>query len=395
MVNNNEGIVPIIVAHPDRSRVTATVNDRPQRSVAEQIADLTIAAPLPALELSDLVTEPPRWGYELCVVGTFLTKWGMNLQAIRRVLPSVWEPGRGVEVDELEGGLYLFRFEHQLDVRKVMDKGPWHFNGVLLVTHELRQGELPDQVPLTQIPFWVQVHNLHFGYFNESVGTTLGNFVGRFLNYDERNDIEYPDAYMRIHVMLDVRALLQKERLVKLYGCVEVTCTFRYERLWTFYFICGILGHKEHQCELRYRFPKEQLPFLWDDSIKAISRQEARARAANPWLQTRDRTTQGHFMGTGVQGRGRGMYCQPVIQANVRELAVCMGANTWDKDKHIKRPQLPCYTAIPLNLDEKKRRRMEGDEIELMDTEDTTRQPHAKKSPIKKHQSLMLSPPHP
>ncbi|CAN0926901.1 hypothetical protein LINGRAHAP2_LOCUS35577 [Linum grandiflorum] len=36
----------------------------------------------------------------------------------------VAEPGRGVEVDELEDGLYLFRFEHQLDVRKVMDKGP-------------------------------------------------------------------------------------------------------------------------------------------------------------------------------------------------------------------------------------------------------------------------------
>ncbi|CAN0857578.1 hypothetical protein LINGRAHAP2_LOCUS6812 [Linum grandiflorum] len=100
--------------------------------------------------------------------------------------------------------MYLFCFEHQLDVRKVMDKGPSYFNGVLLVTHELRQGELPDQVPLTQIPFWVQVHNLHFDYFNESVGMALGNFVGRFLNYDEKNDIEHPDAYMRIRVMLDV-----------------------------------------------------------------------------------------------------------------------------------------------------------------------------------------------
>ncbi|CAN0916101.1 hypothetical protein LINGRAHAP2_LOCUS29529 [Linum grandiflorum] len=188
--------MPIVAANPDRSRTTKTVNARPQRSVAEQIVDLTIVAPLPALKLSDLVTEPPRWGYELCVVGTYLTKRGMNLQAIRCVLPSVWEPGRGVEVDELEGGLYLFCFEYQLDVHKVMDKGPCHFNGILLVTHEPRQGEQPDQVPLTQISFWVQVHNLHFGYLNESIGTTLGNFVGRFLNYDEKNAIEYPDAYM-------------------------------------------------------------------------------------------------------------------------------------------------------------------------------------------------------
>ncbi|CAN0856638.1 hypothetical protein LINGRAHAP2_LOCUS6544 [Linum grandiflorum] len=60
----------------------------------------------------------------------------MNIHTICRSLPSVWEPERGVEVDEMEGGLYLFRFEHQLDVRKVVDKGPWHFNGVLLVVHE-------------------------------------------------------------------------------------------------------------------------------------------------------------------------------------------------------------------------------------------------------------------
>ncbi|CAN0825770.1 hypothetical protein LINGRAPRIM_LOCUS2079 [Linum grandiflorum] len=37
----------------------------------------------------------------------------------------------------------MFRFEHQLDVRKVMDKGPWHLNGVLLITHELQPGEFP------------------------------------------------------------------------------------------------------------------------------------------------------------------------------------------------------------------------------------------------------------
>ncbi|CAN0847554.1 hypothetical protein LINGRAHAP2_LOCUS5038 [Linum grandiflorum] len=186
----------------------------------------------------------------------------MKLQAIRKSLPNAWEPGRDVEMDELEGGLYLFRFEHQLDVRKVMDKGPWHFNGAMLVAHELYQGELPDQVPLTQIPFWVQVHKLSFRYFNEQVGQALGNFVGSYLDYDEKNDIECPDAYMRIRVLLDVRTPLHKERLDKLHRGNEVTCLFWYERLQTFYFICGIIRHKEQQCELRYSFPEDQLSFL-------------------------------------------------------------------------------------------------------------------------------------
>ncbi|CAN0914129.1 hypothetical protein LINGRAHAP2_LOCUS28373, partial [Linum grandiflorum] len=68
-----------------------------------QIAALTITTLLLALALIDLVTTPPRWGYELYVVGTFLTKRTMNIYAICRSLPSVWEPEQGVEVDELEG----------------------------------------------------------------------------------------------------------------------------------------------------------------------------------------------------------------------------------------------------------------------------------------------------
>ncbi|CAN0922015.1 hypothetical protein LINGRAHAP2_LOCUS32890, partial [Linum grandiflorum] len=88
----------------------------------------------------------------------------------------------GVEVDELDDKLYMFRFEHQLDVCMVMDKRPWHLNGVPLITHELQPGEFPDQA--------------------------LGNFVGHYLKYDAKNAIAYPDAYMRIRVLLDVRAPL-------------------------------------------------------------------------------------------------------------------------------------------------------------------------------------------
>ncbi|CAN0899473.1 hypothetical protein LINGRAHAP2_LOCUS20298 [Linum grandiflorum] len=57
------------------------------------------------LTLTELIPDPPSWRYELCVVGAFLTKRTMNVHAIRCSLPSVWEPGRDVEVDEMEGGL--------------------------------------------------------------------------------------------------------------------------------------------------------------------------------------------------------------------------------------------------------------------------------------------------
>ncbi|CAN0874901.1 hypothetical protein LINGRAHAP2_LOCUS10518 [Linum grandiflorum] len=162
-----------------------------------------------------------------------------------------------------------------------------------------------------------EVHNLPFGYFSEQVGRALGDFVGRYSEYDEKNAIAYPDAYMRIRVILDVRVPLRQERLVTLHGGRDTTCRFRYECLHTFCFFCGILGHKEQQCELRYRFPEDQLPLLWDDSIKAVSRQEARAQTPNPWLRVRNRIEPGRTTGQDAQGRERGRYHKPVIPANI------------------------------------------------------------------------------
>ncbi|CAN0904858.1 hypothetical protein LINGRAHAP2_LOCUS23341 [Linum grandiflorum] len=74
----------------------------------------------------------------------------------------------------------------------------------------------------------------------------------------------------------------------------EGTCLFRYGRLQTFYFICGnIWGIRSSKCESRYRFPEDQFPFLWDDSIKDVSQEEMRAQAANHWLKVRDQPEKG------------------------------------------------------------------------------------------------------
>ncbi|CAN0858194.1 hypothetical protein LINGRAHAP2_LOCUS7118 [Linum grandiflorum] len=109
----------------------------------------------------------------------------------------------------------------------------------------------------------------------------------------ERSQIRAHSLRSPSRFRLDVCMPLQKERLVTLHGGREVMSRFRYERLHTFCFICDILGHKEQKCELRYQFPEDQLPFLWDDSIKVVSHQEARAQTTNSWLRVRSRIEPG------------------------------------------------------------------------------------------------------
>ncbi|CAN0925715.1 hypothetical protein LINGRAHAP2_LOCUS34911 [Linum grandiflorum] len=70
-----------------------------------------------------------------------------------QVLSKAWRPGRGVEINELEGRLLLFRCNHIIDVRRIIDDGPWSFDGHLLLTHELQEGETPIRLPLIRLPF--------------------------------------------------------------------------------------------------------------------------------------------------------------------------------------------------------------------------------------------------
>lgn len=97
------------------------------------------------------------------------------------------------------------------------------------------------------------------GFFSEVVGKVLGDFIGSFLLYDEKNRYLAERPYMRIRVRLDVRQPLKKGKKVKKSGCDWIMCSFRYEKLPSFCFICGLIGHIDRQCELRFQLSEEEI----------------------------------------------------------------------------------------------------------------------------------------
>ncbi|CAN0899447.1 hypothetical protein LINGRAHAP2_LOCUS20283 [Linum grandiflorum] len=140
-----------------------------------------------------------------------------------------------MDIEDLNDGIYLFRFHHEHDLHRIMTEGPWNYDGSLLLLHELKAGENPRTVPLHLIPFWIQVHDLPFDYFSEVVD----------------------HQYMRIQVELDVRHPLKRTKKVRLHRDISALCKFRYERLQSFCFICGILGHTDKYCEAHFHFPAD------------------------------------------------------------------------------------------------------------------------------------------
>ena len=100
-------------------------------------------------------------------------------------------------------------------------------------------------ISFTHSPFWVQVWGLPFENMFEEVGRDLGNRLGKYKETDKRSWLLEQAKFMRVHVDLPIdRPLWRGGNIVNPRG-EKFWVSFKYERIPTFCFLCGILGHDE------------------------------------------------------------------------------------------------------------------------------------------------------
>ncbi|KAH1047686.1 hypothetical protein J1N35_038470 [Gossypium stocksii] len=225
--------------------------------------------------------------YDLCLVGRVLTESVVNFPSLKNTLVDLWHLLRGVSITELANKRILFRFYSEVDLKRVLDGLPWFFNRHLIVFHKLEGGEDPDSVPLWHTVFWVQVHNLPVGVTSEGTARQLGDFVGKFMEYDTSIVTRGGSNFIRIRVMLDVRLPLKRKKRISMGQNKLIYALFQYERLPLFCFIYGRLGHGESYCDVRLTLRDQQVAFGWDLSLRAMPRR--RGQVASKWLREESR----------------------------------------------------------------------------------------------------------
>ncbi|MBA0803259.1 hypothetical protein Gohar_013495 [Gossypium harknessii] len=73
-----------------------------------------------------------------------------------------------------------------MDIERVENGSPWTFNNHLLILHRLRDDEDSLLIPLIFSNFWVQVHDLHLGFFSKRMAKQFGDFISLFVEYDTK-----------------------------------------------------------------------------------------------------------------------------------------------------------------------------------------------------------------
>jgi 14-3-3 protein epsilon len=221
-----------------------------------------------------------RW----CLVGRFLSDRPIHVNSMKVTMADVWRPVKGVKIIEAKTGLFLFQFFHELDMEGVLQGGPWTFDNHMLIVERVQLGVQIENIPLYKVDFWVQVHNLPTGLMVEKVGRALANYIGLFVEYDKNNNSNFWRQYMRLRVRVDVRQPLKKEWKVKNKGGEWCTVHFKYERLGVFCFVCGIMGHAENKCEVRFSMERDDGIREWSKDLRAETRRRS-GRPTSRWLK--------------------------------------------------------------------------------------------------------------
>ncbi|KAL0443902.1 UNVERIFIED_CONTAM: hypothetical protein Slati_2112900 [Sesamum latifolium] len=104
--------------------------------------------------------------------------------SIKSMLLSV----KGVDVQQLQEGRFLLRFNHIIDKQRALKGCPWSFEKNILILGEIGESKNPMHVALDFCDFHVHIHDLSLNMMNLGVATLIGNRLDVF------RDMEADDA---------------------------------------------------------------------------------------------------------------------------------------------------------------------------------------------------------
>ncbi|XP_058732735.1 uncharacterized protein LOC131604305 [Vicia villosa] len=160
---------------------------------------------------------------------------------------GAWKLKNPVEVQELNKNLFLFRFSTRREMENILKNGPWSFDRNLLVLSRITGEEQPSELNMHYGTFWIRVYELPLLLRSEAMARKLGGILGEFEELDTK-EVHRNGCFLRIKVNIDLRKPLKRGTVVR-FKEKNLRVHFKYERLPTFCFICGKVGHQIKDCE--------------------------------------------------------------------------------------------------------------------------------------------------
>lgn len=149
------------------------------------------------------------------LLGKLLTEKTTRFNFFKDTMASVWRPKKGMMAREVSSNLYLFYFVHELDIKKVLNNGPWSYDQSLLLLKQIEPNTSPHGIHLTHADFWVQAYNIPSGMQTTRTAEMIGAFLGAFISADVDILGGLWKDFLRVRARIDVSKPLRRKMKVK------------------------------------------------------------------------------------------------------------------------------------------------------------------------------------
>lgn len=154
----------------------------------------------------------------------------------------------------------------------------------MLVYKQIQGNEDPKEVLLNEIDIWVQVYDIPKGCVSEIILQSIANHVGCFVKTDPANFNGPWKSYYRVRVRMDVYKPLKRRMRIKWEGGQWSWVNFKYERLGTFCFVCGKIGHSDRDCSVVYANMGREVERAYGTWLRAPNK-NSKPEIGSRWLR--------------------------------------------------------------------------------------------------------------
>lgn len=204
----------------------------------------------------EMLAEEHSWRPN-CLLGCLLTRKGFHKEAFKSTMENIWKHSPLKKIYEVGDNLFLFQFLSADDREMVLKGGPWNFDEKLVLLKALELEDKPGKGLLTKAIFGIRVYGLPFVAMSEKMGKFIGDKMGRFVEMRTDEEGMGIGNFLAIRVEIDVEKPLRRGMKIGTGGGEKLVVEFKYERLSTFCYGCGILGHTDKECSVAIKWKKD------------------------------------------------------------------------------------------------------------------------------------------
>jgi hypothetical protein len=213
---------------------------------------------------SQLETLTPDMKFEEAppLVGHIISQKTLSNHLVYAALNKSWPFVIPFSFSTLGPNLFLFKFSKLEHTTRILAQVTWNVNGSLLALQKWSHSATINELSLTKVPFWIQVHSLPLYNMTTKNAIAIGKGLGEFLKVEESGGILSTfRSYLRILVEIDSNKPLKPGFDFSRQDGNATWISLKYERLDVYCTDCGLLGRKQQFCiaPQSARFPERYL----------------------------------------------------------------------------------------------------------------------------------------